>query len=46
MDRSRTHTSDPEALARFPPEERADWNRFWNELPKPEAKEVGPPPGP
>jgi hypothetical protein len=26
---------DPEALAGLRPDERADWSRFWNELPKP-----------
>ena len=33
---------DPEAIAKLPPEERAEWTRFWEELPK--KREVAPPP--
>jgi tRNA A-37 threonylcarbamoyl transferase component Bud32/tetratricopeptide (TPR) repeat protein len=29
---------DPEALASLPPDERADWSRFWNKLPTPGPK--------
>jgi tetratricopeptide (TPR) repeat protein len=36
---------DPEALAKLPPDERAEWTRFWAELPKKEKKlDVAPAP--
>jgi eukaryotic-like serine/threonine-protein kinase len=35
---------DSEALAKLPPDERAEWTQFWNELPKLGPREVAPPP--
>jgi serine/threonine protein kinase len=38
---------DPESLAKLPPDECAEWTRFWAELPKKEKKlEVAPAPRP
>lgn len=37
---------DPEAIAKLPPDERAEWTRFWVELPKLRKPEIAPPPRP
>jgi tetratricopeptide (TPR) repeat protein len=40
-----SHVRDKEEIAKLPPDEQAEWNRFWNELPKKKEKlEVAPPP--
>jgi len=35
---------DSEALAKLPPDARAEWTQFWNELPKMGPREVAPSP--
>jgi serine/threonine protein kinase len=37
---------DPGAIAKLPPDARAEWSRYWNELPKLGPREIAPPPRP